>query len=409
MSILHPTSVSAGNHKSSKLGFSIDSIVGAKSSSGSPPPLHPHPGILNPALSLLANDATQSHLRDSLTISPTDLSVRHGFSAPNSAVSSIASAQEALRKYHNSLINQRRNSLSPQPEGHNKSDASTRNDRSRSPSRSPPSDEKRGSSASPVSPQPSGGVGGIRGHRMSPTSASPTSPSLVRPIPTSLGGSGGGLPLTAQSYLDHLATFKALYDQNAGSQGAPGSPVTSGAPVMPNGPPAAGSPLHHNPFHPGIGGPLGPLGIRPPGHLGGAPPGMPHLPFLGGAGGGPGAIPPQIPREYPLYPWFISRRFPGGPALPEFLLPFRKPKRIRTAFSPSQLLKLEQAFEKNQYVVGAERKELAKHLTLSETQAKVWFQNRRTKHKREQQEQEQQEQQQQRKGQSMVSKSSHQT
>ena len=59
--------------------------------------------------------------------------------------------------------------------------------------------------------------------------------------------------------------------------------------------------------------------------------------------------------------------FPG-PALPEFLLPFRKPKRIRTAFSPSQLLKLEQAFEKNQYVVGAERKELAKSLNLSETQ-----------------------------------------
>jgi len=128
--------------------------------------------------------------------------------------------------------------------------------------------------------------------------------------------------------------------------------------------------------------------------------------MLFGAGGPPN-LPPQIPREYPLYPWFISRRFPGGPHLPEFLLPFRKPKRIRTAFSPSQLLKLEQAFEKNQYVVGAERKELAKHLNLSETQAKVWFQNRRTKHKREQQEQEQQQQQHERKGQSMVSKSSH--
>ena len=61
----------------------------------------------------------------------------------------------------------------------------------------------------------------------------------------------------------------------------------------------------------------------------------------------------------------------AGPALPEFLLPFRKPKRIRTAFSPSQLLKLEQAFEKNQYVVGAERKELAKTLNLSETQVGV--------------------------------------
>ena len=33
----------------------------------------------------------------------------------------------------------------------------------------------------------------------------------------------------------------------------------------------------------------------------------------------------------------------------------RKPKRIRTAFSPSQLLRLERAFEKNHYVVGAER------------------------------------------------------
>ena len=59
--------------------------------------------------------------------------------------------------------------------------------------------------------------------------------------------------------------------------------------------------------------------------------------------------------------------------MPEFLLPFRKPKRIRTAFSPSQLLKLEQAFEKNQYVVGAERKELAKTLNLSETQVRIYM------------------------------------
>ena len=68
--------------------------------------------------------------------------------------------------------------------------------------------------------------------------------------------------------------------------------------------------------------------------------------------------------------------FVSGPALPEFLLPFRKPKRIRTAFSPSQLLKLEQAFEKNQYVVGAERKELAKSLNLSETQVRRTFKQR---------------------------------
>ncbi|XP_057705653.1 empty spiracles homeobox 3 [Corythoichthys intestinalis] len=60
----------------------------------------------------------------------------------------------------------------------------------------------------------------------------------------------------------------------------------------------------------------------------------------------------------------------------------RKAKRIRTAFSPSQLLRLERAFDKNHYVVGAERKQLASALCLTETQVKVWFQNRRTKHKR---------------------------
>lgn len=55
--------------------------------------------------------------------------------------------------------------------------------------------------------------------------------------------------------------------------------------------------------------------------------------------------------------------------IPDFLLqPFRKPKRIRTAFSPTQLLKLEHAFEGNHYVVGAERKTLAQTLSLTETQ-----------------------------------------
>ncbi|KRZ09088.1 Homeobox protein EMX1 [Trichinella zimbabwensis] len=61
---------------------------------------------------------------------------------------------------------------------------------------------------------------------------------------------------------------------------------------------------------------------------------------------------------------------------------FPKPKRNRTAFMPYQLVELERAFELNHYVVGCERKELARRLKLSETQVKVWFQNRRTKHKR---------------------------
>ncbi len=65
---------------------------------------------------------------------------------------------------------------------------------------------------------------------------------------------------------------------------------------------------------------------------------------------------------------------PGNETGPEsFLLHnalARKPKRIRTAFSPSQLLRLEHAFEKNHYVVGAERKQLAHTLSLTETQVR---------------------------------------
>ncbi|KAE8614960.1 hypothetical protein XENTR_v10008368 [Xenopus tropicalis] len=107
-------------------------------------------------------------------------------------------------------------------------------------------------------------------------------------------------------------------------------------------------------------------------------------------------------------PWILRHRLPGEENTPDnYLLhgPFsRKPKRIRTAFSPSQLLRLEGAFEKNHYVVGAERKQLANSLCLTETQVKVWFQNRRTKHKRQKLEEECPESQQKRKSTQHVSR-----
>ena len=56
-----------------------------------------------------------------------------------------------------------------------------------------------------------------------------------------------------------------------------------------------------------------------------------------------------------------------------FMPSYRKPKRVRTAFSPTQLLRLEHAFEKNHYVVGQERKELSASLNLSETQVNIVF------------------------------------
>lgn len=56
-----------------------------------------------------------------------------------------------------------------------------------------------------------------------------------------------------------------------------------------------------------------------------------------------------------------------------------KAKRIRTIFTPDQLDKLEAVFERQQYMVGAERLGLAHSLGLTESQVKVWFQNRRIK------------------------------
>ncbi|XP_028279603.1 ventral anterior homeobox 1 [Parambassis ranga] len=61
-----------------------------------------------------------------------------------------------------------------------------------------------------------------------------------------------------------------------------------------------------------------------------------------------------------------------------------RPKRTRTSFTAEQLYRLEMEFQRCQYVVGRERTELARQLNLSETQVKVWFQNRRTKQKKDQ-------------------------
>ncbi|XP_063608669.1 ventral anterior homeobox 2a-like [Penaeus indicus] len=56
-----------------------------------------------------------------------------------------------------------------------------------------------------------------------------------------------------------------------------------------------------------------------------------------------------------------------------------KTKRHRTVFTDSQLQRLEEEFQRQQYLVGPERRYLASQLELSELQLKVWFQNRRIK------------------------------
>ncbi|KAG7999652.1 BarH-like 1 homeobox protein [Nibea albiflora] len=62
--------------------------------------------------------------------------------------------------------------------------------------------------------------------------------------------------------------------------------------------------------------------------------------------------------------------------------PVKRPRKGRTAFSEQQLRRLERSFQQQKYLNVQDRLQLAASLQLSDTQVKTWYQNRRTKWKR---------------------------
>ncbi|KAM6902425.1 homeobox protein Nkx-6.1 [Xenentodon cancila] len=95
----------------------------------------------------------------------------------------------------------------------------------------------------------------------------------------------------------------------------------------------------------------------------------------------------ELPGRTPIFwpgvmqsPHWRDARFTCSPHQNSVLLDKDgKRKHTRPTFSGQQIFALEKTFEQTKYLAGPERARLAYSLGMTESQVKVWFQNRRTK------------------------------
>ncbi|NXI41090.1 NKX31 protein, partial [Galbula dea] len=111
----------------------------------------------------------------------------------------------------------------------------------------------------------------------------------------------------------------------------------------------------------------------------GQPPKSPHPPGAAQARGTPQEADTDVPVDS-----YLSPSAPPLQPLPVTQRPSKPAKRSRAAFSHTQVIALERKFSHQKYLSAPERAHLAKNLQLTETQVKIWFQNRRYKTKRKQ-------------------------